>query len=415
LVRLRGFQELTPIDQALRVFFESFVIKKPHAESVPLDLALHRVLARPIIAEESIPCVNRSAVDGYAVKAEFTTDTRQSKPKIMELTNMAKVGPGQAKRLWTGNPIPKGSDAVVMLENTKEFSGKVEVGAQVTPWENVSRIGEDIRKGTVALEAGTRLRPQHIGLIAALGIPKVKVFKRPDIAVLATGGELVEPSQRKPAEKIFNANSHVVSAMCRELGANPLDLGIVGDDAAQIKEKLRMGLASDAIITSGGTSVGAPDLVPDAVNMLGKPGVIVHGIAMRPGMPAALAAVRSKPIVILPGNPVAVMVGFEVFARTLIFRLLGLKHGEPRPTLEAVMGKKISTALGRRTFVRVRVSRKGDKYSAEPISARGSSLISTMTRSNGFVVVPEYKEGLAEGEIVTVHMFAEVEEAVADV
>jgi molybdopterin molybdotransferase len=143
--------------------------------------------------------------------------------------------------------------------------------------------------------------------------------------------------------------------------------------------------------------------------MLGKPGVIVHGIAMRPGMPAALAVIRNKPIVILPGNPVAVMVGLEVFARPLIFRLLGLKHSEPRPTLEATMGKKISTALGRRTFVRVRVSRKGDKYSAEPVSARGSSLISTMTRSNGFVVVPENKEGLAEGETVTVHMFAEAE------
>ncbi len=411
MVRLRGFQELTPIDEAIRIFFDSFVIKKPDVESAPLDSILHRILAERILAKENIPRVDRSAVDGYALRAEFTVGASQFKPKVMELTDKTEVGPRQARRLWTGNPIPEGSDAVVMLENTKESSGKVEVWTPVTPLENVSRKGEDIRKGTVALEAGTRLRPQHVGLLAALGISEVKVFKRPKIAVLATGNELAEPGTRRQVDQIFNANSHVVSAMCRELGADPLDMGIVGDDAAKIKEKLEIGAAADAIVTSGGTSVGAPDLVPDAVNRFGKPGVIVHGVAMRPGMPTALAVVHGKPVLILPGNPVAVMVGFEVFARPLIFRLLGLKHEETRPIIRGIMTKKISSALGRRTFVRVRVSRRDDEYSAEPVSARGSSLISTMTRSNGFVIVPENREGLADGETVTVHLFAGMEEA----
>jgi molybdopterin molybdotransferase len=302
-----------------------------------------------------------------------------------------------------------------MLENTKESSGKVEVWAPATPWENVSRKGEDFRKGMVALEDGTRLSPQHVGLLAVLGFSEVKVFMKPRIAVLATGNELVEPGEKKRGDQIFNSNSHVVSAMCRELGAESVDLGIVGDNAAQIKQKLVMGIASDAIMTSGGTSVGLPDLVPETVNKLGKPGVIVHGVAMRPGMPTALAVVQGKPVLILPGNPVAVMVGFEVFARPLLFRLLGLRYAETRPIIRAVMTKKIASVLGRRTFVRVRVTQKDCEYFAVPVSARGSSLFSTMTNSNGFVIVPENKEGLAEGETVTVHLFAGVQEADSNV
>ena len=415
MARLKGFQELTPIDEALRRFFESFVIRKPDAESVPLDSILHRVLAERLLVKENIPRVDRSAVDGYALKAKFTIGASQVKPKALELTDATEVDPRQARRLWTGNPLPKGSDAVVMLENTKESSGEVEVWAPVTPWENVSRKGEDFREGTVALEDGTRLTPQHIGLLAALGLSEVKVFRKPTIAVLATGNELVEPGEKKRGDQIFNSNSHVISAMCRELGAEPVDLGVVGDDATQIKQKLVMGVASDAIMTSGGTSVGLPDLVPETVNKLGKPGVVVHGVAMRPGMPTALAVVQGKPVLILPGNPVAVMVGFEVFARPLLFRLLGLRYVETRPIIRAVMTKKIASALGRRTFVRVRVTRKDCEYSAEPVSARGSSLISTMTNSNGFVIVPKNREGLAEGETVTVHLFAGVQEADSNV
>jgi molybdopterin molybdotransferase len=200
-------------------------------------------------------------------------------------------------------------------------------------------------------------------------------------------------------------------AMCRELGAEPIDFGIAKDDLAEITEKLKTGLRDcDAVITSGGTSVGGLDLVPDAVNNLGTPGVVVHGLALRPAMPTAVAAVDGKPVMILSGNPVAAVIGFEVFGRTLICKMLGMKHTEPRPAVNAVMTRKVAAALGRRTFVRVRVTRKNGEFQAEPVSARGSGAISTMTRGNGFVVVPENREGVKEGEVVMVRLFGEVED-----
>jgi molybdopterin molybdotransferase len=194
------------------------------------------------------------------------------------------------------------------------------------------------------------------------------------------------------------------------LGAEPLDLGIARDDANEIFEKIKLGLEkADAVITTGGTSVGASDLVPEAVNRIGKPGVIVHGVAMRPAMPTALAIANGKPIIILSGNPVAAMIGFEVFMRPLICRMLGLKREESRPMVKAKMTRRISTFLGRKTFVRVHVFQHHDELFAEPISAKGSGIISTMTKANGYVIVPENREGLEEGENVSVHLFDNVD------
>ena len=204
--------------------------------------------------------------------------------------------------------------------------------------------------------------------------------------------------------------------MCRELDVEPVDLGIAKDDVDEIVEKLKRGIAvADAVITTGGTSVGGLDLVPEAVNKTGKPGVVVHGVAMRPGMPTALAVLDGKPVMVLSGNPVAAVVGFEVFARPLISRMLGMKKEEPRPMVKATLTRKVATALGRKTFVRVKVYEKKGELVAEPVSARGSGAISTMTRGNGFVVVPENREGVAEGETVTVRLFGDVEGASEDV
>jgi molybdopterin molybdotransferase len=406
---LKGFQKLTSVDEALRIFVGALQIKKPKTVHVSLDSALNRISAESIVAEEDLPRVNRSAVDGYAVKAKDTVGASQFKPRILTLTDKDRVHVKQAKQAWTGNAVPKGADAVVMLESTKRIEGKIEVWSPLTPGENVSKRGEDIKKGDVAVEAGIRLRPQHLGLIAALGITEVSVFEKLTIAILATGNELVEVGSRRQDDQIFDVNRHVVSALCRELGAEPLDLGISEDDVAEIMEKLKAGLAADAIITTGGTSVGVADLVPEAVNRTGKPGVIVHGVAMRPAMPTALAVVGGKPILIFSGNPVAAMVAFEVFARPLICRMLGLKQDERRPTLKAKMTRSATAALGRRTFLRVRVFQRDGEFVAEPTSARGSGIISTMTRSNGYVVVPENREGLGEGETVTVHVFDSVE------
>jgi molybdenum cofactor synthesis domain-containing protein len=332
LVRLRGFQKLTSIEEALQLLFKNLKIENLKTVVVPLHDALNRVLAEDIVAKENLPRFDRSAVDGYAVKAEDTVEASQFKPKTLRITDEDEIGNGQAKQVWTGTPIPKGANAVVMLENTKRVNAEIEVWTSVTPGENISKKGEDVSKGEVALKGGTRLKPHHLGLLAALGNVEVKVFEKPKIAILATGNELVEIGEKPKKDQIFEVNRLVLSGLCHELGAEPIDLGIAKDDADEIFDKIRMGLEkADTVITTGGTSVGASDLVPEAVNKIGKPGVIVHGVAMRPAMPTALAIANGKPIIILSGNPVAAMIGFEVFVRPLICKMLRLKREEHRP------------------------------------------------------------------------------------
>lgn len=410
MVRLKGFQRLTPIEEALQNLLNKIQIEKLKISSVSLHQSLNRVLAEDIIAEEDLPRFDRSAVDGYAVRAENTFGASQFKPRILRLSLKNEIGDSQAKELWTGNPLPKNADAIVMLENTERIGDKIEVWIQLTPGEGVSKKGEDVQEGEIAIEAGTRLKPQQLGLIAALGNAEVKVFEKPKIAILVTGNELVRVGDKPREDQIFDSNSVILSALCRELGAEPMELGIVRDDVTEILEKLKVGLKmADMVMTTGGTSVGVSDLVPEAVDRIGKPGVIVHGVAMRPGMPTALAVVDGKPIIILSGNPVAAMIAFEAFARPLICRMLGLKKEEVRSTARAKITKRVSTVLGRNTFIRVRVRQRNGEFLADPISARGSGIISTMTKANGYVVVPEDREGLEEGELVSVHLFEGVE------
>ena len=201
-------------------------------------------------------------------------------------------------------------------------------------------------------------------------------------------------------------------AICRELGAETTDFGLAKDNVDEIADKIQKALKTqNAVITTGGTSVGGLDLVPDAVNKLGKPGVIVHGVALRPAMPTALAMLEGKPVLILSGNPVAAIIGFEVFGRPMVCRLLGMNKTEPRPMMKATLTRKVASALGRKTYVRVKVTVKGGEFFAEPVSAKGSGSISTMTQSNGFLVVPENREGVSEAETVMIQMFGGLEVA----
>lgn len=415
LARLKGFQELVRVEDALEKWLAAIEFH-PNSTSVPLLTAQNRVLSSHIIANTDLPRTDRSAVDGYAVKAKETIGASQSKPKIFKLNERDAIGPNQAKQIWTGNTIPENADAVVMLENTKTVGKILEVWSPTTRWENVSRKGEDIKKGEIAVKTGTRLKPHHLGIIAAFGMSEVEVFQKPKVAVLATGNEIVRVGDKIRENKVFDSNRVVLTALCNELGAEVIDLGIARDDMEEISQKLNNGLRrADAVMTSGGTSVGGPDLVPEVAARIGKPGILVHGVAMRPGMPTGLAVVGKKPIILLPGNPVAVMLSFEVFGRPLISRMLGLQATESRPVLMARTKRKISTTLGRKNLVRVHVSREKGEFIADPISARGSSLFSTMTRSNGYVIVPENQEGLAEGAMVAVNMFEELKVGEDDV
>jgi molybdopterin molybdotransferase len=414
LSKLKGFQKLTFTYEALQTWFNALQIQRCRAITIPLTEAFNRILAEDMVANEDLPRFDRSAVDGFALRAEDTTGASQPKPLLFRLTDaetLKDTTHKEAKQVWTGQPIPKGADAVVMLENTKKRDEKIEIWTQAAPQDNVSRKGEDIKKGETAAKAGTRLKPYHLGLLAALGYSEVQAIEKPKIAILATGNELAQVGTERTEKQIYETNRIILTAMCCELDAEPLDLGISKDNVEEIAEKIQIALKiADAVITTGGTSVGGLDLVPEAVNKLGEPGIIVHGIAMRPAMPTALAMLEGKPVMILSGNPVAAITGFEVFARPLISKMLGLPKEETRCTVKAILTRKIATALGRKNFVRVRVTQKNEEFFAEPVSARGSGSISTMTRANGFVVVPENREGLAEGESVTVYLFGDLEE-----
>ncbi len=409
-MKLKGFQKLTLTDEALEKWLSELQIRKPQAVLVSLQDALGRVLAEDLIAQEALPRFDKSAMDGYALKSADTFGASQSKPVTFQLTENQELAGKQAKQIWTGNPIPKGADAVVMLENTKRQYEKLEVWSQLPLNANISKMGEDIKKSDLVAKASIRLTPYQIGLAAALGYCQLKVSAKPKIGILATGNELAEVGTELSGNLIYDSNKIMISAVCRELGAETTDFGIAKDNIDEIVTKIKKILETqDAVITIGGTSVGGLDLVPDAVNKIGKPGVIVHGIALRPAMPTAVAVLSGKPVLILSGNPVAAIIGFEVFGRTMVSRLLGMTKTEPRPMLKTVLARRVAGVLGRKTYVRVRVALKDGEFIAEPVSAKGSGSISTMTQSNGFMIIPENREGVTEGETVIVHMFSSLE------
>jgi len=409
LARLKGFEKLTNVDEAFSTLLKKLKPERLGSERIPIRVVLGRATAEDVVAEKDLPPYDRSEVDGYAVRAQDTFEASQFSPKTLRLTKNREVRENEARQIWTGNPLPKGADAVVMLEYTKRIQDKIEVGIAVTPGGNVSKRGEDVQRGEIAIKAGTRLKPHHVGLLAALGATHVNVVKKPKVAILSTGNELVELGRKAKPNQIVDSNKLIFCSMCQELGAESLDLGIAKDDLGEISIKIREGLQRvDVVITTGGTSVGYPDLVPAAVNQIGAPGVIVHGIAMRPGMPTALAVLQGKPVFILSGNPVAAMMGFEVFARPLILRLLGVES-ELRPVLKAKLTRKVASVLGRRVFLRVTVFERNSEFFAEPVRIKGAGVLSTMTKANGYVTIPENREALEEGESVIVHLFDKIE------
>jgi len=410
LVKPHGFTTLTPVDDALRVWFDELKIGKPKTDCVSLKLALGRVLAEDLVAPESLPRFEKSAMDGYAVRATDIEGASESQPAVLQLTDKAEVQVGQARQIWTGNPIPKGADTIIMIEDTENRSEKIEVYCASVIGKNVSKIGEDTKKGSLIAKAGTRLNPHHLGMASAFGYKELKVAAKPKIGIVATGNEIVEVGAKRESNQIYDANKTMFAMLCQELGAETTDYGIVKDNLDEIAKKIKQAIdANDAVITCGGTSVGGLDLVPDAVNMLGKPGVVVHGIAMRPAMPTGVGSLADKPVLILSGNPVAAVVGFEVFGRPVICRMLGMTQTEQRPIVKAKLTKGVTTELGRKTYVRVKVAFKAREFIAEPISAKGAGSISTLTQSNGYLVVDEDRKGVEEGESVLVQMYASME------
>ena len=272
MVKLKGFQKLTLTDQALKNGLVHCKLVTPLTASGLFTGCIRTCFSREeLVAKEALPRFDKSAMDGYALKSADTIGASQSKPIALQLTENQELDDKQAKPIWTGNPIPKGADAVVMLEYTERQDGKLKVWSQLPVNANVSKMGEDIKKGNLVAKAGTRLTPYHIGLAAALGYSQLKVAQKPKIGILATGNELAEVGTALSGNLIYDSNKIMISAVCSELGAETTDLGIAKDNVDEISEKIKEALETqDAIITTGGTSVGGLDLVPDAVNKLGE-------------------------------------------------------------------------------------------------------------------------------------------------
>jgi len=245
-----------------------------------------------------------------------------------------------------------------------------------------------------------------VGILAAVRIEKVKVLRRIKIAVLSTGDELIELGEEVKPGKIIDVNRHTLLASVKDLGCEPVDLGIARDNLEDIESKIGEGLRSaDIVLVSGGISVGAKDLVSEAVNNIGKPGVIVHGVSMRPGMPTALAAIDDKPLILSPGSPVAALISFNVFVKSIVAKTLGIPAGYGKgQVIKAKVTRKVTSATGLRTFLRVIVRKANDEYVAEPVRTSGSNIISSLVKANGMVVIPEWKEGLEKGEEVEVEL-----------
>ncbi|MDI6819902.1 MAG: molybdopterin molybdotransferase MoeA [Candidatus Hodarchaeaceae archaeon] len=408
-VRMRGFASYIRLSDALKVVLSN--VKQLGSEVVPFDRALNRALAEDIFSKVDVPPFDRSAVDGYAVQAADTFGASELKPAKLHVVGSADIGAatklsvrrGEAVKIMTGAPMPKGADAAVMVEHTRVEGSRIAVLAPVTPGKNVSARGEDVKAGEVVLERGWQLRPQDIGMLASTGNVRVRVARRPRVAILATGSELREPGTRLKRAEIADINSYSLAAAVASCGGLPRRLGIVPDGPELLKRALLRAIKHDVVLISGGSSVGERDIVPNAVAELGE--VLLHGVAIRPGGPTAFGIVKGKPVFALAGFPVSALVAFDMIARPALRRMQGLPADRGYPSILARLTRKVSSTLGRIEVVRVHVRREAGELMADPIRIAGSGILSSMTKANGFVIVPEDVEGFNGGSIVEVELY----------
>lgn len=414
----RGFKRLTRVNDALRTFIETLELRPTEPETVGIDEALGRVLAVDVVASEDVPPRPRAAMDGYAVRSRDTLGASWDSPVTLKLigevpageVTTLKVGEMEAVRIFTGAYLPEGADAVIPVEEAEEVAGSVEIYRQVPAWKNVARPGEDVRKGTVVLRAGTPLGPYELGLLAELNLPSVEVRRRPRVAVICTGDEIVEVGEEVPPGKVPNSLRHLIGAMITREGGEPLYLGIVGDDPSELAEIAVKGAKlADVIVTTGGTSVGKSDVVFRAVQAAGGD-VKVHGVAVMPGRPALLAKLPDgRPWVGLPGYPVSAAIDFALFVSPLIRMLLGLRWAPFRPKVRARLTAPVASSPGVAHFVRVKLREEGRSLLATPVRISGAGILSSLVKADGLVVVPEDVEGLPEGAEVEVELLSPYE------
>ncbi|MDI3498655.1 gephyrin-like molybdotransferase Glp [Archaeoglobus sp.] len=411
MVREKGFWKRERVDEALYRLLKK--IKALETEDVSVYNLYGRVLAEDIVAGFDVPRFNRAAMDGYAVKAEDTFGASVSNPIMLQLAGSVEIGEvpkvvvesGMAVRIMTGAMMPEGANAVVMLEHTRLNGNFVEVLKSVTPMKNVSRVGEDIAAGEVVFRKGEILQPQDAGVIASLGIESVRVYRKPRVAVITTGNELAEVGEPLEGAKIYNSNNPMICNALLEFGFEAISLGIARDDEEELRNKLQKALEFDAAVITGGTSVGAKDLVPDVVGEFGE--IVFHGVSMKPGMPTGAAVVEGKPVFMLPGSPAAALLGFYTFAIPALYRMMNVRIiARKWSRQKGVLQGRIPSEIGVRSNVRV-LWEDGKVY---PIRISGSGILSSFVRANALLVVPEDKEGYEEGEEVEVTLLRDVTE-----
>jgi molybdopterin molybdotransferase len=403
-VRMRGFQDRAEVEEVVRLLDER--VRPLSAETVAVPHACGRVLAADVIAELAVPGFDRAAMDGYAVRADETFGAGPYNPLEWRVVGESlpgrpfagEVSPGQAVRIMTGAPVPAGTDAVVPVEVTSEEGGVLRVTEPVSPGRHVGRRGEDIEPGRTVLSAGRVLRPQDLGLLASLGVGEVAVIRRPRIDILITGDELLPVGSKPQGYRIVDSNSVMLAALVRRDCGVPHIASLIPDRREAVREAIHTSTA-EMLLVSGGSSVGQEDHAPTVVAELGE--LPVHGIALRPASPTGVGFLDGRPVFLLPGNPVSCLCAYDLFAGRTIRILGGHSPNLPYLRVQMPLTAKVSSAVGRVDYVRVRVQ----EGRAEPLAVSGASMLSTTTVSDGFVLVPRDSEGYPAGEMVTVYLY----------
>ncbi len=421
LNRGRQTQFLTVItrDEATERFRRHLRLEPLGHETVSLADALHRVLSDDVIAEVDVPGFDRSNVDGFALLARDTfgaseEDLRRVAANAEVLTPgmvpSEGVTAGRASVIATGAMLPRGADAVVMVEHTEvdvdpDGTRRVEINRAVSAGENVSYAGTDIARGETVLRAGQVLTSREIGVLAAIGVARIRVCRRPRVAILSTGDEIVPPGSPLPLGAIYDSNAAIIGAAVTELGGEPVQLGVVRDDEEALTAALTTALEQDVVLLSGGTSKGAGDLSYRVASRLGDPGIVAHGVALKPGKPICLAVSHGKPVVILPGFPTSAIFTFHEFVAPVIRAFAGLPP-ERHHTVSATLPMRVNSERGRTEYLLVGLVHSGDRLSAYPMG-KGSGSVTTFSGADGFITIDQHTEILDSGSEVQVQLLAE--------
>jgi len=407
------FLNLIPPAEARKTIL-SHLIVNPILEEVDTAQALGRVTASPVRAPHPLPEFRRSTVDGYAVRASDTYGAGESLPAYLNLIGEVRMGratdlvlaPTQCALIHTGGMLPEGADAVVMVENTQSSRpGEVEILRAAAVGENVIKIGEDVKQGEEVIPVGRRIRAAEIGGLMALGFTQVFVARKPRVAILSSGDEVIPPEQQPLPGQVRDINSYTLAAVVEQVGGVPVHYGIIPDTEEALLEKAtRAHIECDVVVITAGSSVSVRDLTSKVIDALGEPGVLVHGVNIRPGKPTILGVCEGKPVIGLPGNPVSALVNVEMFVAPVVKSLLGEKLDRPKSSVNAKLMVNLASESGREEWVPVRLSPRNLGWQADPIFGK-SNLIFTLARADGLVRVDPDATGLSAGEIVEVILF----------